>query len=220
MQPSALLELNAYRARIANGSYSNRKELGLNLLPQPDKGHGLDFHPIVQALGGIVLDEANTSDYHIYLTEPPFEGAVFYLAHDDDSRLVFPSLDAFVDAADLALEQEAWLPDLHPVCSPIISDQAALSQLIHQCLDSPTDENEQVALGVIPSLDLLDLPLLERLASDENFFVAEAIAVEIGKRPARALQPIAALCAAHQHSQAAEAGQRALNAVDRLSKAG
>ena len=73
----------------------------------------------------------------------------------------------------------------------------------------------EVALALIPSLDLTGHGMLARLATHEDFFLAEAVADEIVRRPEPALAAIAALCAAHAHPQASSAGHRALRALGR-----
>ncbi len=59
-------------------------------------------------------------------------------------------------------------------------------------------------------MDLRDLKLLRRLAQEQDFFLGEAVAIEISKRPSVELREVAELCAAHAHWQAAQAGRRAL----------
>ncbi|SHH09876.1 hypothetical protein [Massilia sp. CF038] len=45
-------------------------------------------------LGALVLDESNTSDYQVYLANPPLQGCIMYLSHDGDSRIVYDSPQA------------------------------------------------------------------------------------------------------------------------------
>lgn len=184
----------------------------LGLLPRAEAtkwSEDLSGRPIVDTLQGFVLDDPDTSDHHLLLGKAPLDGCVFYLAHDGESRVVFDSLDSFLKAARNAGEQGEELRDLHPEGSPVARDQRALSALMNDLLDDGTLTD--VAVALIPSLDLLDLALLERLARDEDFFLGEAVAVEVGRRPTQALAPIARMCAAHPHVQVAQAGQRALD---------
>jgi hypothetical protein len=64
--------------------------------------------------------------------------------------------------------------------------------------------------AIIPSMDMRDLELLRRLAQAPDFFLGEAVAIEISKRPSPELREVAELCAAHGHFRAAQAGRRAL----------
>ena len=190
---------------------------GLGLLPREEATgwtEDLDGHPIVDTLQGFVLDDPDTSDHHLLLRQAPLQGCVLYLAHDDDSRVVFESLEDFLAAAREAGEQGGEISDFHPEGSPVVRDQPALSDLMNRLLDDGT--LTVVVTALVPSLDLQDLALLERLAKDEDFFLGEAVAIEIGRRPAKALAPIASMCAAHPHSQVANAGRRA---VERIGKA-
>jgi hypothetical protein len=174
----------------------------------------LRSHPMLRHLGGLVLDDPQTSNHHVLSTAPPLAGAIFYLSHDGDSRVVFADAGGFLDAARRAAVEDRDLEDFHPAVSPPADDQAGVGALIRALLASPDDEDAAVAF--IPSLDLRDPDLLRELASHENFFVAEALAVEIAKRPAAALREIASMCAAHAHPQAANAGKRAVAAVASL----
>jgi hypothetical protein len=87
-----------------------------------------------------------------------------------------------------------------------------LSSLIATLSDSD-DDDEAVLLALIPSIDAVASPQLERLARSSNFFVAEAAATLIERRPSAALWTMAQLCAQHPHRQAADAGKRALAAI-------
>ena len=174
--------------------------------------------PVVDALQGLVLDDPDTSDHHLLIGKAPLQGCVFYLAHDGESRVVFDSLEGFLAAAREAGEQGGEISDLHPEGSPVASDQPALSELIHRLLDDGTQTD--VATALIPSLDLRDLALLERLAKDEDFYLGEAVAIEIARRPVPALAPIARMCATHPHSQVANAGRRAVGQVEKSARRG
>src|SRR5437667_8895727 len=87
----------AYFDHIADGSLSSLLEFELNLLAVSRAigltAQFLQFHPIVRALNGFVLDDGNTSDHHVFLAEAPLMGAVLFLSHDGHSRVVYPSLN-------------------------------------------------------------------------------------------------------------------------------
>ena len=194
---------------------------GASLLSGPDIVRwSLDLrsHPLLRRLDGLVLDDPRTSNHHLLATAPPLAGAVVHLSHDGDSRVVFADVEGFLDAVQRAAADDREVEDFHPSTSPPAGDQAGLGALIRALLASPDDEDTAVAF--IPSLDLRDTGLLRELASHENFFVAEALAVEIAKRPSEALREIASMCAAHAHPQAANAGQRAVAAVERWARSG
>lgn len=197
------------------GHYTGHAALELNLLHN-DAAIAItaDFRwqPVVKLLDGLVLDDADTSNHHVLLQRAPLEGHVLFLSHDGETRVVFSSLDALMAAADAALADGIALPELHPSLAPVPADQPGLSALVQACVDQ--DEIE-VALALIPSLDLADHGLLSHLAVHEDFFLAEAVAAEIAKRPDPTLATIAALCVAHAHPQARNAGHRALRALGR-----
>jgi len=205
----------AHFEAISGGNYSDLHQLEMNLLG-PSTAESLtekfSFHPLVRVLEGLVLDDPNTSNHHILLRRHPFQGHVLYLAHDDDSRVVFSSLAELLHAADAARSSGQFLSELHPVVSPHGMDQKAVSLLVRSLVEG-TDEGIGVALALIPSMDLSDTDLLAELAKHEDFFVSEAVGEEIAKRPSSALRKVAVLCSRHPHPQAARAGAKALRAI-------
>lgn len=205
--------LEDYFARLADSAYADLDDFELNLLGQVEAElftENFEFHPLVMQLDGLVLDDPGTSNHHVLLGRAPFEGQVLFLAHDGGCRVVFASLDEFLKAADRAVREKIVLPETHPVLSPVVGDQACLGELIDTLLE---EEEIDVVLALIPSLDLQNLTLLARLAAHEDFLIAEMLAIEIAKRPHTCLADVAAQCAAHPHKQAAQAGTRALAAI-------
>ena len=208
-------DIEAYFAKVSTGAYSGLDELELNLLERTaaqSLTEDFSFHPLVRLLDGLLLDDPDTSNHHVLLRRHPFEGHVLYLAHDGDSRIVFPSLARLLDAADEAKKEELFLPELHPEVSPHAMDQAAVSQLVRSLVEGE-EEEINAALALIPSMDLSDTDLLAMLAAHEDFYVGEAVGEAIAKRPSGALRPVALLCSKHPHPQAARAGVKALRAI-------
>jgi hypothetical protein len=98
---------------------------------------------------------------------------------------VFDSASAFLEAVREARDSGLDVPELHPACSPVAQDQAALSTFIRGLLDA-ADLGDAV-VAPVPSMDLQDADLLRRLAQDEDFHLGEAVGIEIGTRPSPAL---------------------------------
>jgi len=171
------------------------------------------FHPAVHELHGYVLDDENTSNHHLLITAPPLAGSVFFLSHDGDSRVVFESAADFLNAVGKAQAEGLSVSDLHPRLSPVAKDQTGMANLIHALLRR---ECNDLVVSLVPSLDLDDLPLLQLLASDADFFQGEAVAIEISKRPSKALLPVAVTCAEHVHPQVSVAGSRAVRRIQQL----
>lgn len=211
-------DLAAYFERARDGTMSGREDLELNLLQSSEAVRWTndfrDFHPIVSTLRGVILDNADTSNHHVYLSLPVCAGSVLYLAHDGDSRIVFPGLNEFVTACQKAMASGNCLRSYHPAVAVLLPNQPELGQLTRDLLDGRHDcDGSVVALSLIPSIDLSDFPLLRRLASDDDFYIAEAIGDAIAQRPRSDLEPVAELCANHPHVQASAAGKRALTAI-------
>ncbi len=177
------------------------------------------FHPVVAALGGVILDDPNTSNHHIYLSMKPCDGTVLYLDHDGVTRIVFPTLSAFVEASQTAVATGDSIREVHPDSGIVVTDQCGLSRLIEDMYEKGFDrETNDVILALIPSMDLRDFTLLHRLAVDPDFYIAEAFADTIACRPRSDLKPLAELCTQHPHSQASRAGSRASAAIRAITK--
>lgn len=166
---------------------------------------------IVSRLGGYVLDDANTSDHHLLVTNPPLRGSVFFLAHDGDSRVVFDGTATFLNAVRAACDHGIDASEMHPSHSPLAADQKALSFYVQELLLA--GDATDLVVCLIPSMDLRDTELLRRLVRDEDFYLGEAVANAIAQRPSLALEPIAAACVAHVHPQVASAGMRAIKSI-------
>jgi hypothetical protein len=206
--------LATYFARVADGRFRNRLHNELNLLDAEVADRISDQmldHPVIRELGGLVLDDPDTSNFHVCVGWPPLRGQVFYLDHDGDSRVVFTTLEELLAAAEQALATGATLREMHPATSPRAVDPAALALSIEHRVMAGADDG--LAEALIPSMELTDLLLLRRLVTDEDFFVAQAIGDAIAARPSGQLLPIAQVLALHPHPQASEAGRRALEAI-------
>ncbi|MEJ5149485.1 hypothetical protein [Comamonas sp. MYb396] len=172
------------------------------------------YHPLVQQLGCYVLNDADTSDHYLLATRSPLAGCVLFLSHDGDTRAVFDSATSFLVALQQAQASGQEVSDLHPALSPLAQNQAALGAFMHQLLDDQTWN--EVVLALIPSLNLEDKDLLHRLVADDDFFLGEAVAMAIEKRPDQALLTMAQLAAAHAHPQVARAGKLAVQRIHQL----
>jgi len=140
-------------------------------------------------------------------------GSVFFLSHDDASRVVFESAADFLYSVRKAQFEGLSISDLHPRLSPVARDQTALENFVHALLRKGCND---LVVSLVPSLDLENLSLLQLLTSDADFFLGEAVAMEIEKRPSVALLPIATTCADHVHTQVAAAGSRAVRRIQQL----
>lgn len=214
-------DLLAYFTRIADGSFSDHDDVEVNLLPIAEAVRWTndfrDFHPLVQTLGGVILDDPNTSNHHVYLSQPVFNGAVLFLDHDGDSRIVFRNLPEFLDAARRSIADEVELRTCHPKGGILIDDQTGLNRLIAELYDENNDgDGTDVVLALISSSNLIADGLNERMANDDDFYIAEAIGDTIAHRPQPTLESLAMVCRNHSHPQASRAGERAMAAIKAL----
>jgi hypothetical protein len=178
------------------------------------------FHPLAVAFGLVVLDDANTSNHHCYVTRGPLAGSILYLVHDDDSTVVFKGLDSYLRAAKSALDAGTCLDDLyhdddHPKVPVTAPDQDALAKTIRELLRDEGDETAVAQLVVyVPAMDLSKTALLATLARHSDMYVVEAVGNAIARLPRPELMAIAVMVSEHKHSQVANAGKRAIAAIE------
>lgn len=172
------------------------------------------FHPIVRDLKGVILDDPGTSNHHVFLGQLPLDGAVLHLSHDGSNRIVFDGIESFIEAANCAADDAMEIEDKHPEHAWIAEDQARLRDLI-AALRSSTD-GEGILIALLPSLKLSDVDFLSTLATDESFYVAEAVCNEIARRPTADLLPVAELGEQHPHSVVRDAAAKAKERISAL----
>ncbi len=211
-------ELEAYFAQPVDPANTEREDIDLNLLERAASAaltEELSECPAIWFLGGIVLDDANLSNYHVYLTRAPFEGAILFWQHDDQHYVAFKSLAEFLAAVDTAKAEDESLHSLH-VYGAKLPDQAGLVDFIHAMLDGGTEEHFQLAHMAMACLEKMDVALMTLLLGHPYFFFAESIGSYIAEHPDPALRPLALRCAEHAHHQVKWAGDRALEAIKQL----
>lgn len=194
----------------------------------PDAGHDLgllneaaaialtrqfrSFHPVVQGLHGILLDDPDTSDHHVLLGHEAVSGAILYLAHDGDSRIVSPASTPS-SPPPARRPHSATRSKIFTPIAPVLPDQPALRSLIASL--RPTPYYEDTAPLLIASLDLTDVDFLAALVRDPHVYVAEAVLRAIAARPSATLLPIVDAGASHGHvmvRNAADAARRRIAA--------
>ncbi|MBE9610066.1 hypothetical protein [Chitinilyticum piscinae] len=173
----------------------------------------LAWHPLVRTLDALVLDDTGTSEHHLLLRHPALAGCVLYLVHDGESRLVAESPAQWQTLLAQAIAAGCALVELHPAQAPLAPDQPALQALLQGA--EHHDNDSTLLTTLLPSLDLeqADQGWLNTLATNEDFYLGEALARTICLRPAPELLPLAERCRQHPHPQVAQAGQLAVRAV-------
>lgn len=174
-----------------------------------------EFHPLATALELVFLDDENTSNYHAYITRGPLAGSILHLSHDGTTRVVFASLADYRSAVLAANQHDGHLRELHPQEFVKVGDQKAVAERI-ETLDAEGEEDELLVL--IASWNLKPRPLLERLVKHTNFYVAEAAGDAIANSGDAKLLPAAETLSKHEHPQAANAGKRAIKALQKTPR--
>lgn len=191
-----------------------KTSLGLLSLPQMvEDTRAFRSLPLVEMLGGIILDDPGTSNLHVLIGAAPLAGMVFHLSHDGGSRVVFENLAAYLAAAEVAFKADSFLDEHHPAHSPLTRDQAGLRALLSSA--ASRSDGDDVIIPLLPSLDLSDPDFLIALIGDD-FLIGEAVAEEIIRRPAAALLPVAQFCERFPHQQVSRPGAKARQALAAL----
>ena len=194
----------------------------VGLLPLPDSlawsSDFRTFHPLAEALGLVVLDDANTSNHHCYITRGPLAGSILYLVHDGDSAVAFERLGDYLRAVTSARESGVPLDDRfheqEPMAGVAAPDQVALATAVRGLLPAADNATAVALLLVyIRAADLSDAGLLESLARHPDLYVVEAVGNAIARRPRPGLMSVAAMVAEHEYFQVANAGKRAMAAI-------
>lgn len=175
-----------------------------------------DYHPIFEApdvLDLLILDDANTSDYHCFARDLPFPGAVIYVPHGNTIRVVFANLNDFLMACDQAVETDEFVTRLHETRAFIHPDQEKLQNAIEQALE---DGEEEVLWLMLSCSDFADIDFVAQLLDSDDFFLRQTIAERIARGPTPEMLAIAERSANDPHPNVSGPGQRALDAVQRL----
>ena len=218
--PAIPAGVERYFEKVRSGRYSGRNQLGINLLPPLEvaqlTAEFREFHPLIQQTGALILDDADTSDYHCYIPELPIAGSVMYLKHDGCTSVVFANLGDLIRAADQAIENGLGLDEFHLPFGPLATDQERLSEKISSLYHQQDDDVEAAILLLLESSSLSHGSLFNELATDDNFYFGEAIANTILARPRASLAGLAEVCSRHPHPQVSRPGTKALHAVQGL----
>jgi hypothetical protein len=83
---------------------------------------------------------------------------------------VFPTLASYVDAVRCSLSDCCDLRSFHPDGGILIANQDGLHRFIAELYDGAEGDGVDVLLALIPSLNLYDLALLQRMASGSDFY--------------------------------------------------
>ena len=213
-------DLKRYFAKIATGQFTGHsRTAGLNLLAPASVAKQTtefrNFHPLVRELDLLLLDDPNTSDYHCYVPDLPSPGTVLFMSHDGHQpEIVFSSLDELLAAANQARESGIWLEELHQKLTTRCLAQERIDGLIKQLFDENVEEAEGVLHFLINHSNLNLIDVFVEIASDLDFDFGETIANRILEIPSMSLLPIANACTKNPSRNVAEAGERAVAAIN------
>jgi hypothetical protein len=164
--------------------------------------------PMVDRLGLWMLDDANDSNPFAYISKGPCSGMIIHFSHDPEPRIAFSSLSRFLavlnDAGARRLDIDEITPD---------SIDIPLDQIVRELAMEVTEDAMFLICTYLPVTAFLEKVTKECLASHDDFFVRESLAVFIARRPSAEDVGLAEQLAADKHSQVARAGKTAVAAT-------
>ena len=175
-------------------------------------------------LGLIALTDG-LSDRYLYCPGAPYPGAVaFHDGHGDPDHWAAPSLAAFADllrTADAAGgEDDDDPPELREFHRPPPApgpDQPAIDARIAALLDrfaAGGQELETPLILLAAASAFQNRPLWERMVREGGWYMLEAVADAIARRPSPGVRWLAEALAGYGHTNVSVPGARALAACD------
>ena len=140
--------------------------------------------PVVETLGLVILTDAGDSNPHALITRGPATGYVVYFSHDPEPEIHFTDLRSFAQALEQAKAEAIWLDEMPRQPVEPLADPAALESLTalaEQAEPELEEETEFLLCLYLPLVPLDQLPVLERLASHDSFYVREAAARHLSR---------------------------------------
>jgi len=204
---------------LSEAQHLNNEPLGINILTAEKSraySEALRQFTATAELGLVTLDDANDSNPYCYISNGPLAGMVLHYTHDDSPQIAFANLQAFRAALEGIRAQNVAIWDLPEATPKPTSPISGLAAAAVELLTHPdADHAEWLLCLYLPLLPLQTEELLEALSRHDSFFVREALALEIAKRPASNMLGAAERLANDPHPQVARPGERALVAVKR-----
>jgi hypothetical protein len=171
--------------------------------------------PVVDALGLIVLDDANDSNPYCFVDEGTARGMVLHLSHDSGPRFRYQNLDEFLSAIRQARSLGLGIDLLpHPALSPH-PDQAAIRRILTSQVDAADDDAASTFALFVVRLDPGDIETLELSAKSPDFFIREAVARFLADTEGPAHHALATQLSRDEHPQVSSSAGRALAALKR-----
>ncbi len=206
------------RAFFSEAAALRNPELRFHPLTEEESGkysEALRGIAVADALGLIVLDDANDSNPYCYIGKGLARGMIIHFSHDPEPRLAFRSIGSFRAALLAAIAEGRDIDELQP--EPIIPAERQ-EELISLLLESAAREDEVsqfLVCTLLPLLDPVELAVLERLAANDNFLFREAVAVFIRNHPLPVHRGLAEVLARDNYGQVARPAAEALRRLRR-----
>lgn len=168
---------------------------------------------LYSALGVWVLNDANDSNPYCLATAGPLKGMIIHVFHDDDPKITFASLEEF-----LAALQALPATGIHIDKIREQSVRHPLNPAIEALLDADTDESDELIRLYLSVANDLTAETKRRLTERQDFFVREALAMQLKQQGTVDDLPIANILARDSHPQVAETGNAAVIAIQHRAK--
>lgn len=172
-----------------------------------------EFVPIANRMGLIVLDDANTSDYHCYITAGPAVGMILNLPHDGEPELAFNNLAKYLKEIRRLIREEEFIDAIMYDFAVTEATQVEAADFVNENFSTLLSEELYTYLPLLSSENTL---LMERLSQHHDYFVREFTAIHLTKNPARKVLHVAEKLAADDVAQVSSAGIQAVTTINQL----
>jgi hypothetical protein len=165
---------------------------------------------IADALGLIVLDDANDSNPFCYVTVGPARGMVLHFSHDFGPAFRFLNLSMFLAALRAAHDGRLKIDHLPMSRLPPHPDQSMIRALLQVQLASPDEDAAALFTLYVRLLDPRDLEIINLGANNVDFLVREAVAEFLADNPLVEHRAILTTLASDGYPQVCRPAQQAL----------
>jgi hypothetical protein len=168
--------------------------------------------PVVDALGLVVLDDANDSNPYCFVSRGPARGMVVHLSHDTGAAFRYYNLQQFLEALQEARLLGVGIDSLPHAGLLPHSEQTAIREILTLQVSSDDGDAASTFALFVALLDPRDIATIRLGANSTDFFIREAVAEFLIDKADPEHRAILLELSRDKHPQVAASARRALAA--------
>ncbi|AUM14707.1 hypothetical protein [Ketobacter alkanivorans] len=176
----------------------------------------IEFDPIYEELGLVPLDDANDSNSYCYVLKTPMKGCIFHYSHDGDRLFKFSTLDSWVESLNKAGKESKDIDDVDYEKRVDSKDVPGLCNYIESTYDKDSDYYSEGTVYLIQGLDERCIGLVEKLSTNGDFFIREAVAQLISDKPNKLYREVALKLSSDGYEQVSRPAKDALKKINAM----